>query len=35
MIKDLTSRMYYFMKTKGFDHLNLEDIVECHIVYHH
>lgn len=27
--------MYYFMKDKGFEYLNLEDIVECHIVYNH
>ena len=27
--------MYYFMKDKGFEHLNLEDVAECRIVYNH
>ncbi|KAL5135663.1 hypothetical protein HKD37_03G008519 [Glycine soja] len=30
---DVPSNMYYFMKDKGLTYLNLEDIVECHVVY--
>ncbi|KAH1228603.1 hypothetical protein GmHk_10G028575 [Glycine max] len=29
---DVPNHMYYFMKDKGFEYLNLEDIVECHIL---
>ncbi|KAL5169684.1 hypothetical protein HKD37_11G031543 [Glycine soja] len=32
-IQNYLHGMYYFMKDKWFNHLNLEDIVECHIVY--
>ncbi|KAL5166288.1 hypothetical protein HKD37_18G051272 [Glycine soja] len=32
---DVPSTMYYFLKDKGWTHLNLEDITQCQIVFNH
>ncbi|KAL5187200.1 hypothetical protein HKD37_05G012919 [Glycine soja] len=32
---NISSTMYYFLKNKGWTHLNLEDIAECWIVFNY